>query len=94
LLQTLDYGSSTAVCSLKSSDAVPTLFTFHLNRFISGNFFAILRKPEEHIDSGCVQWNHLRIVLVAPGHPSPESSSPALSASAVYAGKQMTIAVH
>ena len=38
--------------------------------------------------------DHLRIVLVAPGHPSPVSSSPAPSASAVYAGKQMTIAVH
>jgi alpha-D-xyloside xylohydrolase len=38
--------------------------------------------------------DHLRIVLVAPGHPSPASSSPALSASAVYAGKQLTIAVH
>jgi alpha-D-xyloside xylohydrolase len=38
--------------------------------------------------------DHLRIVLVEPGHPSPVPLSPVVSASAVYTGTQISIAVH
>lgn len=38
--------------------------------------------------------DHLRIVLVAPGHPSPVSLSPIVSADAVYTGRQIEIPVH
>ena len=37
--------------------------------------------------------HHLQIVLVAPGHPSPVSSTPVVTASAVYVGKQIDITV-
>ena len=43
---------------------------------------------------GMLSQDHFRIVLVAPGHPSPVSLSPVVSADAVYAGKQIAIAVH
>jgi alpha-D-xyloside xylohydrolase len=43
---------------------------------------------------GMPREQHLRIVLVAPGHPSPVSAAPVVSAEAVYAGKQLSIAVH
>ena len=53
------------------------LFSVHVSAesFYIMEFIAISWKQEEHIGSGCVQWNHLRIVLVAPGHPSPSNWS-------------------
>ena len=42
---------------------------------------------------GMLAEHHFQIVLVAPDHPTPVSASPAVSASAVYVGKQIAVAV-
>jgi alpha-D-xyloside xylohydrolase len=42
---------------------------------------------------GMLSEDHFQIVLVSPGHPSPVSPTPHVSASIVYAGKQVTVSV-
>jgi hypothetical protein len=63
------------------------VYTFSPESFYVWEFLAISSKQEEHIGSGCVQWNRPRTMLAAPGISLPVSSSPALSVNAVSRGE-------